>query len=99
MATLPSVRITLTKEMQEQIEALRLIYPTLTDAELIKLAVGGYCSQNLTPRKALKKHEAKEQMYEMYDKIQQFTGGKNLGKTYTQEEIDANTYAYPDIKI
>ena len=93
MSTSPVIRLTLTPEIQEILDYLKQIYPLLNDAEILKLALGGFYQYVRPASSGFKIQNSSSNEYELIkQKIAKRVQNKFSGVQFSQEEIDANTF-------
>jgi len=93
MSTSPVIRLTLTPEIQEILDYLKQIYPLLNDAEILKLALGGFYQYVKPASSSSKTQNSSSNEYELIkQRIAKRIQNKFSGVQFSQEEIDANAF-------
>jgi hypothetical protein len=91
MATSPVVRLTITPEVQEIMDYLKGVYPLLNEAEIVKLALGGFYQYLRSPA-----HQANSEAQDSYrnikSTIKQRLKNKYHGYRFSQPDIDENSF-------
>jgi len=92
MATKPFVRITLTPELQKVLSDLRRDFPAMKENELIKMVISGFYTLYTRNKTTLSQKDSRTDFQSLCDEISKGWAGKNRSHTFSQDEIEANTF-------